>query len=654
VLKAWKSSLAWRQLFLIAPAVLLVVVALVYYLTREAESLLAGQIESNALRSAGMSAAQLDGLFSESARTAKLVADMVEDETHTDEMLIGYLKKAIADLHDSRPEVSGGSIAFAPDMRHRGQKYCMWYTFFESTAGGEAQKTADVDGAGYDYFNFYWFKNYATKNGPGKWSEPYFDENLGNIAMTTYSYPFYFMRNGNPVFGGVVTVDISLDQLSRYLQGVAGCEGYAYLITREGRLVVHPNPEFRMKHTVFDMPRGEKEELAYFWKGVIEGGTGFRVYPFQTSMAPAGHSRVSHTTVNANGWVVGAVIVQNRLFEPLIQLRHYASILAVTMVVLALLLLALVTMRALRPLRQLAPVARRIGGGDFSAELPRLNRSDEVGQLTDAFAAMQQSLRRYVSELETTTAARNRFESEVAIANQIQQSLLPKGCPDAICRREFELFAALIPAKGVGGDLYDYFYISDDELVVTVGDVSGKGIPAALFMAVTQTLNRGAASNSLTPGEIVTRINTALERGNDMMMFVTLFFGILNVKTGVMHYANAGHNPPLVRGSDGAVRRIAGIQGPPLGVSGSVYATAAFRLAPGETFIAYTDGVTEAFDPAGDQFTLARLEQVVAGLPADAMPEKTVGAVLTAVTKHAAGAEQSDDITLLALRMHRF
>ncbi|MEA4863207.1 MAG: SpoIIE family protein phosphatase [Victivallaceae bacterium] len=652
MLKAWKSSLAWRQLFLIAPAVLLVVVALVYYLTREAETLLGGQIESNALRSAGMSAAQLDGLFSESARTAEMIALLVEDEKITDEDLINYLKQAIADLHKSRPEVSGGSIAFAPEMRHRGQKYCMWYSFFENTTGGEVQNTVDVDGSGYDYFNFYWFKNYATKSGPGKWSEPYFDENLGNIAMTTYSYPFYLTRNGNPVFAGVVTVDISLEQLSRYLQGVVGCEGYAYLITREGRLVVHP--EFRMTHTVFDMPRGDRTELSYFWNGVLEGGSGFQVYPFPTALAPAGHSWVSYTTVDANGWVVGAVIVQNRLFEPLIQLRHYASILAVAMVVLALVLLALVTMRALRPLRLLAPVARRIGSGDFSVQLPRLNRSDEVGQLTDAFAAMQQSLQRYVTELETTTAARNRFESEVAIANQIQQSLLPKGCPDAICRREFELFAALIPAKGVGGDLYDYFYLSDDELVITVGDVSGKGIPAALFMAVTQTLNRGAASGSLSAGEIVTRINTALERGNDMMMFVTLFFGILNVRTGVMHYANAGHNPPLVRGADGKVRRISGIQGPPLGVSGATYATAAFHLAPGEMFIAYTDGVTEAFDSDGNQFTLSRLEQVVAALPDDVAPEKAINTVLAAVTRHAGGAEQSDDITLLALRMHRF
>lgn len=653
MLKAWKSSLAWRQLFLIAPAVLLVVVALVYYLTREAENLLAGQIRANALGSAGMSAALLDGLFAESARTAELVADLVEDENHTDEVLRAYLQQAIADLHQCRPEVSGGSIAFASEMRHPGRKYCMWYTYFENTPGGEVQKTADVTGEGYDYFNFYWFKEYTTKKGLGSWSEPYFDANLGNIAMTTYSYPFYFMRNGNPVFGGVVTVDISLDQLSNYLQEVAECEGYAYLITRQGRLVVHPNPEFRMKHTVFDMPRGNREELTAFWKSVIDGGSGFQVYPFQTNSAPAGHSRISYTTLRANGWIVGAVIVQNQLFEPLDQLRHYASILAAAMVVLALMLMALVTMRALKPLRQLAPVAMRIGNGDFSAELPKLTRTDEVGQLTDAFAVMQQSLRRYVSELENSTAARNKFESEVAIANQIQQSLLPKGCPDSICRREVDLFASLLPAKGVGGDLYDYFYLSDDELVITVGDVSGKGIPAALFMAVTQTLNRGAAVGNLSAGEIVTRINSALERGNDMMMFVTLFFGVLNVRTGVMHYANAGHNPPLVRGADGTVRRISGIQGPPLGVSGAIYATATCRLASGETFIAYTDGVTEAFDPDGNQFTMARLEKLVAELPPNALPEKVVNAILAAVTKHAAGAEQSDDITLLALHMHR-
>jgi phosphoserine phosphatase RsbU/P len=232
-------------------------------------------------------------------------------------------------------------------------------------------------------------------------------------------------------------------------------------------------------------------------------------------------------------------------------------------------------------------------------------------------------------------------------AAAIQQSILPGPMPRAGGALHVDLHAEMHPAREIGGDFYDYFLIDEDRLAVTVADVSGKGIPAALFMAVSRTVMRNIGSAS----DMATRMvdaNRLLAAENTACMFVTMFHGVFDLASGVLRYCNAGHNPPyLLRAAGG--RQTLKATGIPFGVDGDMpYGTAEAVLAPGDTLFLFSDGITEAFDPAGEIFGEARLEAALEnGRGHDAAT--LVGEVLAATTEFAAGAEQSDDITCLAL-----
>ena len=243
---------------------------------------------------------------------------------------------------------------------------------------------------------------------------------------------------------------------------------------------------------------------------------------------------------------------------------------------------------------------------------------------------------------------KERMEEALKLAHDIQMSMLPKIFPPFPERHEFDIFAAIVPAKEVGGDLYDFFFIDDDHLCFAVGDVSGKGVPASLFMAVTKTLFRSTGSNGGTPGEILARLNAEICRDNDSCMFVTLFCGILNIRTGQVDYCNGGHNLPYYLHHDG-VSLLQSIGGRALGlVEQSPYASGRMVLGPGETLLLYTDGVTEAMDSSETLYSDQRLERFLTsnrGSP----PRQIIGDLVSDVRQFAGGARQSDDITVLAL-----
>jgi sigma-B regulation protein RsbU (phosphoserine phosphatase) len=228
-------------------------------------------------------------------------------------------------------------------------------------------------------------------------------------------------------------------------------------------------------------------------------------------------------------------------------------------------------------------------------------------------------------------------------------SMVPKTFPAFPERSEFDIFATLVPAKEVGGDLYDFFFLDDDRLCFAVGDVSGKGVPAALFMAVTKTLFRATAANGGTPGEILTRLNAEISRDNESCMFVTLFCGILNIRTGQVDYGNGGHNLPYYLHQNG-VSPLEKLGGRVLGlVEQTLYASARMVLRPGEALLLYTDGVTEAMDSTERLYSDQRLAEFLASNRGSS-PRQIVGDLVSNVRSFAGAAPQSDDITALALR----
>ena len=247
-----------------------------------------------------------------------------------------------------------------------------------------------------------------------------------------------------------------------------------------------------------------------------------------------------------------------------------------------------------------------------------------------------------------------RLEEELEAARKLQMSMVPTIFPPPTAEWPIEIFAEMEPAREVGGDLYDFFPTEDGRLVFAIGDVSGKGVPAAMFMARTKNLLRLVSSfmevgGTLSPGDVLTRVNQELCEGNPTMMFVTLFFGVFDPKSGEVLFSNAGHDPPCRLDGKGVTLAV-GAQGMALGIApGGRYQTGSVRLAPGETLYLYTDGITEASDPADQLFGKDRLATALQELSAAPLSELVRG-IVDSVRHFAQGAPQSDDITALAVR----
>ena len=271
--------------------------------------------------------------------------------------------------------------------------------------------------------------------------------------------------------------------------------------------------------------------------------------------------------------------------------------------------------------------------------------------IVEARVRTQLTLRKNLENLRSAYAVieaqKQRMQEELDAAREIQMAMLTQDFPenDTVCVR-----AELQPAREVGGDLYDVFELDPNRLCFCVGDVSGKGVGAALFMAMTKTLIKSRAMNDPSPASIVTHVNEVLERDNDACMFVTLWLGILDLQTGDVTYTNGGHNRPYICTRDGRVETVTAGHGPVVAaVEGMVYQESRLQLAPGDQLLLYTDGVTEARDPGDVLYTEDRLERLLRDAPA-ATADERLRTTMDDVWKYQADAEQSDDVTVLALQ----
>jgi serine phosphatase RsbU (regulator of sigma subunit)/anti-sigma regulatory factor (Ser/Thr protein kinase) len=264
-----------------------------------------------------------------------------------------------------------------------------------------------------------------------------------------------------------------------------------------------------------------------------------------------------------------------------------------------------------------------------------------------AIDLIQLSIKRFIENLKAETAARERIESELRIAQEIQASMLPTVFPQ---RKEFEIFAMMDPAKEVGGDFYDFFFVDETRLCFVIGDVSGKGVPAALFMAITKTLIKSEAKRGLSTDQIMANVNNIICPDNQTCQFVTVFCVILDIASGKLKFCNFGHNPPLVCDSSGCFNFINIAGGFVVGVMENVKCEEKeLILAPGDMIFLYTDGVTEAMNPEQEQFSEARLKNSLTEFK-DKDIKETINRIRQEIQAFARGAQQSDDITMLALR----
>ncbi len=309
--------------------------------------------------------------------------------------------------------------------------------------------------------------------------------------------------------------------------------------------------------------------------------------------------------------------------------------------------------RLVTPIRRLNSQVRAIAQGNMEQEIEVCRTGDEVESLSLTFNAMSRHLKQYIAEIRRTAAERERIAAELQVGADIQQSLLPKAF--LADRREFEIYAAMYPAREVGGDFYDFYLLADRYLVISIGDVSGKGIPAAMFMVVTRTLLRNFTLG-MDPGEplseVIAHVNNSLAGENAAMMFATVFHGILDIRTGHFVYVNAGHNAPLLyRHREDSFAFVRGRHGCMLGIrEDTVFPQEEMELQPEDMLFLYTDGVTEAMDAEGQLYSGEALRECLSQSEASAPLPKILQAVRASVGSHAAGTVQSDDIAMLALR----
>jgi serine phosphatase RsbU (regulator of sigma subunit) len=303
-----------------------------------------------------------------------------------------------------------------------------------------------------------------------------------------------------------------------------------------------------------------------------------------------------------------------------------------------------------RPIMTLRDGVEKIGEGDFQAQVPERGPK-EVKQLAHAFNLLGQQLTHYVNRLAETTAAKQKMESELSIAAEIQRSLLPTCFTPDTAHEELEIYASMKPARRVGGDFYDFFYLDEENLCFAIGDVCGKGVPAAILMAVTKSLLEAATAESQNPGYYLDRVNRRLSVNNDTNVFVTIFCGVLNLKDRQLIYANGGHDPPLVIRRQKAMEFLGPPGGPALGLfSDADFPTAQLILESDDTFFAFTDGVTEAVNKEGSFFAKENLINAIRG-QTDSSVKDIVQGLFKEIASFSEGADQADDITMIALRL---
>jgi sigma-B regulation protein RsbU (phosphoserine phosphatase) len=588
----------------------------------------------------------------EAANETEAAVSHVDDVLHSIEERTLALGEALSVLAPGRddadrllrrfvegdPDVHGGAIARVPGPR--GERQALYY--HRAPDGSGRLEPEDLASEAYRYWEHGWFRETLASAKP-LWTEPYQDTGGGEAWMVTFAVPFG-PADGAPA--GIVTADVRLQRLDSIVEEIElGRRGFGLLVSRSGHIVAASEGE-RVDHaaTVLQQARPEARVwLEPISRKVAAGEPGFaRVEregrPF----------RLTYRPVRRAGWTLATLYPEDELLSGVSRLRVVQASLGLVGLGLLALVVVLLSRRITRPISGLAASAATIARGDLDAPLPLIESRDEVGALARAFHHMRDSLKEYIRNLQETTAAKERLEGELRAARRIQAAMLPE--PAAGGPGEgYELAATLVPARAVGGDLFDHF-LDGSRVFFLVGDVSGKGIGAALFMARAKTVFETEASREADPGALLARVNRSLCRDNDAGMFVTAVAGVLDVSSGEVAFALAGHDPPVLVPAAAPPTALSADGGRVLGlIEASAFPVNRLRLGPGDAIVLFTDGVSEAQDTSGGFFGVERIVATATPLPRETAPGLT-GKLLAAVRAFAGEAPQSDDITILTLR----
>ena len=634
-----RTSIATRLVLVITLCSALIFAVILGYNYHRSRVMLEQELESNARNLAGSLVHRVETELVAVAKVVQGMARELETSRHSAQELNSLLKTTL----EQNPELFGTTVAFEPFAFNAATRLCAPYYYRHK--GGIAFSRLETAYQQLPYLYWDWYQ-IPRELGRMEWSEPYFDEGAGNILMTTCSVPFYGAENGRKQLKGIVTADISLESLIQLVSSVKILKtGYAALLSRNGMVLAHPLKDAVMNETFFSIAEERHDPaMRELGKKMIKGESGFILYKSIVGV----RSWMYYAPIRSTGWTLAVVFPEKELLENVTRLSMTMALMGLVGILLLTGAVVSIARSITKPLRSLAAATDQIAAGNFDVELPVVRSQDEVGLLSHDFQVMQGSLKEYIKNLTETTAAKERIQSELKVATDIQASLLPRLFPAFPDRPEFDIFASMDPAKEVGGDFYDFFFIDHTHLCFLIADVSGKGVPAALYMMVAKTLLKSEGQRLGEPSRILSCVNTILAEDNDSCMFATVFCGILHTETGEVQFANAGHNPPLIM--DGAgIRYLAPQAGFVLGpMEGTTYATERLVMQPGDTLFLYTDGVTEACNHADELYGEPRLLDALQKSPKEDLIA-LVHTIRADVVAHAAGAPQSDDVTMVAI-----
>jgi len=476
------------------------------------------------------------------------------------------------------------------------------------------------------------------------WSEPNFDSASQGLT-STYVVPMFDSLQGHGKMLGLIAIEFRLKWLQSFLQKNKVYDSdYIFIISKQGKPVVMPGNRFTFDKTILGFAKElNNPDLYALGKKMMDGETG----SFEMQDVIKNESSIYYyEPIPSTSWSVGVVFPKFELFGQLYSTTFILGIVGLTGFLLILIFTIVILKRQTKPLRELSAAAKEIGHGKFDVTMPVIHTHDEVGILNDSLRNMQEELKSYIKNLVKTVKEKERIEGELQVAQKIQMGYLRRDFTRFAQNMDFEISALLKPAHEVGGDFYDFFKISDNKIGIAIGDVAGKGIPAALFMSVALTLTRSGNYTKSSLANVVGKINNELCKQNDDSYFITAFFGVLDLSTGELIFCNAGHNYPyLLKKSD--LFEIQVTHGPALGViGGQKYKTGKLKLGRDDMIFLFTDGITDAENVNKQFFDKTRLEEA---LRMDLLkkPTEITKDVYQDIRKFTAGEAQFDDITRL-------
>ncbi|MDO9576398.1 MAG: SpoIIE family protein phosphatase [Candidatus Cloacimonadales bacterium] len=630
-----KRPIVWKLILSIGLPLLVIYSTILFLNFKWNKSSAIEQMKDYLVELTSHNASTLNTDFTKIAQYPIGISKMLEVMAEPDEKEIFNL---LIDLVKSDSLINSMAIAFEPYSFAKKKRFAP-YVYREEGRILTTDLTKD-----YDYCSADWYSIPMLLKKP-YWSEPYYSRTEDNTLQVTFSVPIY----KNNKFLGIASANISLEKLRETMENIHIMGGYIFMISQYGTYIYHPNEKDIMRETIFSKAVTYNfNQMRIFGREMIKGKKS--VEPFNDPIKGI-KQWIIYTPIVSCNWTLAAVIPEREILDVV-----YSRIIKqMGVMILGYLVIMLtvvwVAFNITNPIRNLMKKTERLATGDLDVQMVNIRGEDEIHELAMVFNKMVIDLKHYINDLTNATKARESVESELRIARHIQESLIPRIFPPFPHRKEFSLFARNIPAKEVAGDFYDFFFLDEDNLALIIADVSGKGVSASLFMAVTKTLIKAKANYVDSPETIMSQVNYDLCQENDAAMFVTTFMAVLNVKTGSFTYCNAGHNNPYLIKANGEIMQLENTEGMALGIIDDCnYTSNKITLKKNDMLYLYTDGVNEAMDIDGNEFSYAKMEEFLKKL-GESTPRETIEITMNAVQGFTKNAEQSDDITIMALRV---